>query len=142
MIALLLGVGLMLQVTPPPTAGIELNPSDPQGINQSEITKCIAWTGRCNVRYLSGFYRVRRTIVIPHGVVSIQSGTTGTTLVPCPLTDDERRRMTSIFYVEYPTVPPGAPAIPYPQIDISVDQSHSCGAFNPPPNIPFSETIP
>jgi hypothetical protein len=144
MIALLLG--FVLQATtavPVPTAGIELNPSDPQGINASEMAKCIAWNGRCNVRYLSGTFHIRRTIHIPYGVVSVLDGVTGTVLVPCPLNDAERQQMHSIFFVEYPAAPPlGAPVVPYPNIVVGVDQSHSCGAFDPPPPLYYTNTTP
>jgi hypothetical protein len=141
MITLLLVLGLLLQATvPPATAGVELDPSDPQGINGQEIAACLGWTGRCNIRYLSGRFHIRHTIHIPYGVVRVDPGVAGTTLIPCPLDGDTV--MYSIFFVQYPPVPPGNDQILYPQIVIGVDQTQACGEFHPPPSLNYINSAP
>ena len=101
-------------------AGIELNPSDPQGINSQLVNQCLSYTGKCNVWYTSGTYRVTHTIYFPGGVTNVYL--TGVTLIPCG-------KMNSMFETGK-TIPPGAFM---PQFHgLTIDDSKPCGDFVPP----------
>jgi hypothetical protein len=127
MMALLL---LLLQFTYPGAAGIELDPSDPQGTNFEAMGHCTAstpWTfspqsgpsGGCRVKFTPGTYYIRKPIALPNGVVAVDFS--GVTLIPCA----EMGYMVGVY-----TMGP-APAV-LVEPNLQVDTSQPCGTYQPP----------
>ena len=126
---LLLLLALLFQS--PGSAGVELNPSDPQGTNYQKILACMnvtpwLWNGKpsggCRVFYTPGSYYLQKPINIPNGVTDVYLK--GVTLYPCTA-------MSSVIISS--TLGPAPGAILH---DFVAAPDKPCGTYIPPMPIP------
>lgn len=113
----------------PSSAGIELNPADPQQNNYNIILECLRTTpwsfsstlgpkGGCRVRYTPGTYFIYKTINLPNGVTDAYF--TNVILVPCA-------EMNSLVVMS--TMGPAPGTVLH---DFKYNDNKPCGTFTPP----------
>jgi hypothetical protein len=112
----------------PGAAGVELDPTDPQGTNYATILECLRstpWTfnpatgpsGGCAVTYKPGTYYLQKPIVLPNGVVDVYFR--GVSLYPCA---------DMGYMIGMSTMGPAPGALLH---DFAVDPTQACGTFQP-----------